>query len=105
MKINQIHSHLRKDALQIFRNKNTSKKLTLEKVIIKFRRKYVGPQSQTSAEHKRHKLTCDANMKLISIFIEELYECAERYFRPLAQQTIDTFLYAKIPHISDGQST
>ena len=52
MKINQFHAHLRKEALQTFRNKSASNKKTLDDVLIVFRRKYVKPESQATAKHK-----------------------------------------------------
>ena len=36
-------------------------------------------------------------MKSLLDFLEELNECAERAFGPLAQQMIDSWLYAKSP--------
>ena len=49
MKVNHFFSHLRRDALHTFRNINASKKRTFEDVLNIFRRKYVRPQSQTTA--------------------------------------------------------
>ena len=41
MKINHFHAHLRKKALQTFRNRSALNKKTLDVVLIVFRRKYV----------------------------------------------------------------
>ena len=54
MKINHFHAHLRKEALQTFRNTSASNKKTLDNVLIVFRRKHVKPESQATAKHKWH---------------------------------------------------
>ena len=97
MKINHFHAHLRKEALQIFRNIGALNKKTLDDVLIVFRRKYVKPQSQATAKHKWHKLTFDTNTKSLPDFLEELNKCAERAFGDNAQHMIDSLLYAKLP--------
>ena len=97
MKINRFHAHLRKEALQIFRNISASNKKTLGDVLIVFRRKYVKPESQATAKHKWHKLTFDPNTKSLPDFLEELNECAERESGDNAQHLIDSLLYAKLP--------
>ena len=97
MKINHFHAHLRKDALQTFRNISAVNKKTLDDVLIVFRRKYVKPESQATAKHKWHKLTFDPNTKSLPDFLEELNECAERAFGDNAQHMIDSLLYAKLP--------
>ena len=95
--MNHFHAHLRKEALQTFRNKSASNKKTLDEVLIVFRRKYVKPESQATAKHKWHKLTFDPNTKSLSDFLEELNECAERAFGDNAQHMIDSLLNAKLP--------
>ena len=97
MKINHFHAHLRKEALQTFRNISALNKKTLDDVLIVFRRKYVKPESQATAKHKWHKLTFDANKKSLPDLLEELNECAERAFGDNAQHMIDSLLYAKLP--------
>ena len=97
MKINHFHAHLRKEALQTFRNISTVNKKTLNDVLIVFRRKYVKPESQATAKHKWHKLTFDPNTKSLPDFLEELNECAEKAFGDNAQHMIDSLLYAKLP--------
>ena len=97
MKINHFHAHLRKEALQTFRNISALNKRTLDDVLIVFRRKYVKPESQATAKHKWHKLTFDPNTKSLPDFLEELNECAERAFGDNAQHMIDSLLYAKLP--------
>ena len=93
MKINYFHAHLRKEALQTFRNIISSNKKTLDDVLFVFRRKGVKPESQDTAKHKWHKLTFDSNTKSIPDFLEELNECAERAFGDNAQHMIDSLLY------------
>ena len=97
MKINHFHAHLRKEALQTFRNISALNKRTLDDVLIVFRRKYVKPESQATAKHKWHKLTFDPNTKSLPDFLEELNECAKRAFGDNAQHMIDSLLYAKLP--------
>ena len=100
MKINHFHAHLRKEALQTFRNMSASNKKTLDDVLIVFRRKYVKPESQATAKHIWHKLTFDPNTKSLPDFLEELNKCAERAFGFNAQHMIDTLLYATLlPHL------
>ena len=74
MKIKHFPGHLRKKALQTFRNINALNKKTLDDVLIVFRRKHVKPQSQATAKHKWHKLTFDPNTKSLPDFLEELNE-------------------------------
>ena len=97
MKINHFHAHLRKEALQTFRNISAVNKKTLDDVLIVFRRKYVKPESQATAKHKWLKLTFDPNTKSLPDFLEELNECAEKAFGDNAQHMIDSLLYAKLP--------
>ena len=97
MKINHFHAHLRKEAIQTFRNISASNKKTLNDVLIVFRRKYVKPESQAKAKHKWHKLTFDPNTKSLPDILEKLNECAERAFGENAQHMIDSLLYAKLP--------
>ena len=97
MKINHFHAHLRKEALQTFRNKIALNKKTLDDVLIVFRRKYVKSESQATAKHNWHKLTFDPNTKSLPDFLEEPNECAERAFGDNAQHMIDSLLYAKLP--------
>ena len=97
MKNNHFHAHLRKNALQTFRNISSLNKETLDDVLIVFRRKYVKPESQATAKHKWHKLTFDPNTKSLPDFLQELNECAESSFGDNAQHMIDSLLYAKRP--------
>ena len=96
-KINHFHAHLRKEALQTFRNITALNTKTLDDFLIVFRRKYVKPESQATAKHKWHKLTFDPNTKSLPDFLEELNESAERAFGNNAQHMIDSLLYAKLP--------
>ena len=95
IKNNHFHARLQKEALQKFRNISASNKKTLDDVLIVFRRKYVKPESQTTAEHKWHKLTFDTNTKPLSD-LEELNECAERAFGDNSQHMTDGIFYAKL---------
>ena len=97
MKINHFHSLLRKNALQTFRNINSTNRQTLEDVLIIFRRKYVKPESQATAKHKWHRLVFDPNTVKLPDFLEELNQGAEKAFGDHAQKMIDSLLYAKLP--------
>ena len=98
MKINHFHSHFR-EAPQTLRNTSVSYKRAFEDTLIILRRKYVRPQSEATAKHYWHILTFDPNTKPLSDFLEEPNYCAERVFRPPAEQMIDSLLYAALPHI------
>ena len=92
MKINLFHAHLRKNALQTFRNINTANRQTLEDILVIFRRKYVKPESQATAKHKWHKLTFDPEKMKLPDFLEELNQGAEKAFGENAQHMIDSLL-------------
>ena len=72
MKINHLHSLLRKNCLQTFRNINSSNRQTLEDVLMIFRRNNVNPESQATAKHKWHRLTFDPATLKLRGFLEEL---------------------------------
>ena len=96
-KINRFHSLLRKNALQTFRNINSTNRQTLEDILAVFRRKYVKPESQATAKHKWHKLVFDPNTMKLPDFLEDLNQGAEKAFGEHAQAMIDSLLYAKLP--------
>ena len=97
MRINHFHSLLRKNALQTFRNINSTNRQTLEDVLVIFRRKYVKPESRATAKHKWHRLVFDPNTMKLPDFLEELNQGAENAFGDHAQKMIDSLLYAKLP--------
>ena len=97
MKINHFHSLFRKNALQTFRNINSSNRRTLEDVLVIFRRKYVKPESQATTKHKWHRLTFEPNTMKLPDFLEELYQGAEKAFGGNAKGMIDNLRYAKLP--------
>ena len=97
IKINHFHSLLRKNALQTFRNINSTNRQTLEDVLIVFRRKYVKPESQATAKHNWHRLVFDPDTMKLPDFLEELNQGAEKAFGDHAQKMIDSLLYAKLP--------
>ena len=97
MKINHFYSLLRKNVLQTFRNINTANRQTLEDILAVFRRKYVKPESQATANDKWHKLGFDPNTMKLPDFFDELKQGAEKAFGANAQAMIDSFLYAKLP--------
>ena len=97
MKINHLHSLLRKRALQTFRNINSKNRQTLEDVLVIFRRKYVKPESQATAKHKGHILIFDPNTMKLPDFLKELNQGAAKAFGENAKSIIDSLLYAKLP--------
>ena len=97
MKINHFHSLLRKNALQTFRNINSTNRQTLEDILAVFRREYVKPESQATAKHKWHKLVFDPNTMKLPDYLEELNQGAEKAFGEHAQAMINSLLYAKLP--------
>ena len=97
MKINHLHSLLRKNVLQTFRNISTTNRQTLEDVLVIFRRKYVKPESQATAKRKWHRLVFDPNTIKSPDFLKELNPGAEKAFGDHAQILIDSLLYAKLP--------
>ena len=96
MKINHFHSLLRKNALQTFRNINSTNRQTLEDVLVIFRQKYVKSESQATAKHKWHRLVFDPNTMKLPNFLEELNQGAEKAFIDHAHKMIDSLLYAKL---------
>ena len=85
------------DALFTFRNINASNKQLLADVP-SFSDESTSdnnPKPQRITNCK--KLTFDPNTKSHSDVLEELNECGERAFGPLAQQMIECSLYAKLP--------
>ena len=97
MKINHFHSLLRKNALQTFRNINSTNRQILEDVLVIFRRKYFKPESQATAKHKWHRLVFDPNTMKLPDFLEELNQGAEKAFGDHARKMINSLLYAKLP--------
>ena len=97
MKYNYFNAHLRREAVQTFKNISATNKKTLDDVRIVFRRKNIKPESQATAKHKWHKLTFDPNTKSLPDFVEKINECAEKDFGDNAQHMIDSLLYAKLP--------
>ena len=97
MKIKHFHSHLRKNALQTFRNIDSSNRQTLENILAVIRRKYVKSDSQATAKHKWHRLLFDPNTMKLQDFLEELNQAAEIAFGETAQAMIDSLLYTKLP--------
>ena len=97
MKINHFHCLLKGDALQTFKNIQSTSRTTLEDILVIFRRKYVKPQSVATAKNKWHQLMFDPNTLTLLEFLEELHQTAERAFETPAQAMIDSLLYAKLP--------
>ena len=99
-KNNHFHAQLRKEALQLFGNISASYRKNFDDVLIVFRRKFVKPESQSTAKHEWHKLTFDSSARSLFDFLEELNECSEKLFDDNDQQMIDSLIYAKLPSLS-----
>ena len=97
MKRNLFHSMLRKNALQLFCNINTTNNQTLKNFLAVLHRRHVKPESQTTAKHKWHRLVFDLNTMNLPDFLEELNQVVEKAFGKIAQAKIDSLLYAKMP--------
>ena len=96
-KINYFHSLMRGDALQTFKNITSPNRKNLGEILTVFRRKYMKPQSMTTAKHKFQRLAFNpANQKLID-FLDELQKLAKDAFGVAAQAINEQFIYAKIP--------
>ena len=96
-RINYFHSLMRGDALQTFKNINGPTRENLGEILAVFRRKYVKPQSMTTAKHKFQKLIFNpANQKLVH-FLDELQKLAKDAFGFAAHAIIEQFIYAKMP--------
>ena len=97
VKNNHFQSLLRKGALQTFRYTNTINRVTLEDVLVIFRRKYVKPESQATAKQKWHRLVFDPSTMELPDSLEELSQGAEKIFDENAKSMIDSLQYAKQP--------
>ena len=96
-KINYVHSLMRGDALQTFKNISSPNRENLTEILTVFRRKYVKPQSMATAKHKFQQLVFNpANQKLID-FLDELQKLAKDAFGVDAQAIIEQFIFAKMP--------
>ena len=96
-KIYYLHSLMRGDALQTFKNIVSPNREYLTEILTVFRRKNVKPQSMATAKHKFQQLVFNpVNQKLID-FLEELQKLAKDAFGVAAQAIIDQFIYAKMP--------
>ena len=96
-RINYYQSLMRGDALQTFKNINGPTRENLGEIVAVFRRKYVKPQSMTTAKHKFQKLVFNpANQKLVD-FLNELQKLAKDAFEIAAHAIIEQFIYAKMP--------
>ena len=96
-KISIFHSLMRGDALQIFKNITSPNRENLGEFLTVLRRKYLKPQSMVTAKHKLQRLVFNpANQKLIN-FLDELQKLAKDAFGVVAQETIEQFVYAKMP--------
>ena len=83
--------------MKTFKNIQRTPTTTLEDILVVFRRNYVKPESNASAKHRFHRLVPDPERQKLPNFLEELQECAEKAFADIAQQMIESLLYAKMP--------
>ena len=103
-RINYVHSLMRGDALQTFKNINGPTRENLGEILPVFRRKYVKPQSTATAKHNFQKIVSNpANQKLVDFF-GELQKLAKEAFGIAAHAIIEQFIYAKMPpHLKKSQ--
>ena len=91
-KINYFHCLMRGDALQTFKNITSRNKQNLGEIMTAFPRKYVKPQSMTTAKHKFQRLVFNpANQNLID-FLDELQKLAKDAFGVAAQEIMEQFI-------------
>ena len=104
-KIYYFHSLMRGDALQTFKNIDSSNRENLIEILTVFRMKYVKPQSMATAKQKFQQLVFNpVNQKLID-FLDELQKMAKDAFGVDAQAIIEQFIYAKMPpHLKKAEN-
>ena len=96
-RINYLHSFMRVDSLQTFKNLNGPTQENLGEFLAVFQRKYVKPQSMVTAKLKFQKLVFNpANQKLVD-FLDERQELAKDAFGVAAHAIIEQFIYSKMP--------
>ena len=97
-KKNNLHSLMRGDALQTFKNINSPSRENLAEFLTVFRRKYVRSQSMATAKHKfQHLVFNPANQNLIDFLDELQIKLAKDAFGVAAQALIEQFIVAKMP--------
>ena len=96
-KIKYVHSLMRGDALQTFKNINGPTRENLGEILAVFRRKYVKPQSMATAKHKFQKLVFNPANQMLVDFLDELQKLANNAFGIAAHAIIEQFIYAKMP--------
>ena len=96
-RINYFHYLMRGDALETFKNINSTTRENFGESPAVFRRKYVKPQSMATAIHKFQKIVFNpANQKLVD-FLDELQKLAKNPLGTAAHAIIGQFIIAKMP--------
>ena len=70
MKINHFRSLLRKEALQTFKDIESTNRTALQDNLVSFRRSYVKPKSVATAKHKWHRLMFNPSEQSLPDFLE-----------------------------------
>ena len=96
-KINYLHSLLRGDALQAFRNNKDSKKDSLDEIMTIFKRRFGDYLSMAKARCEWDALRFDPSTEKLHEFLDVLQKTAKEAFGSEAQQFIDKAIYAKMP--------
>ena len=96
-KINYVHSLMRGDALQTFKNITSPNREKLGVIMTVFRKKYVKPQSMATARHKFQRLVFHPTNQKLNDFLDELQKLAKDAFGVAAQAIVEQFIYAKMP--------
>ena len=96
-KTNYLHSLMRGDALQTFKNITSPNRENLGEILTVIRRKYLKPHSMAREKHTFQRLVFNpANQKLFD-FLHELQKLAKDSFGDAGQGIIEQFIYAKKP--------
>ena len=94
--IHYFHSLLRDEALQTYRNMTDTNRASLEDIIAIFRRRYVRPQSITTARCKWEQLHFDPSRQTFQDFLEQYQKLAQEAYGEDAPKFIESFFYAKM---------
>ena len=88
-KTNYLHSVMRGDALQTFKNITRPNRENLAEVVTVFRRKYVKPQSMATAKHKFQRMVFNPANQKLSELLDEFQKLAKDAFGVAADAIIE----------------
>ena len=96
-RINYFHYLMRGDALQTFKNLNSTTRENLGETLAVLRRKYLKPESMATAKHEFQKLVFNPVNQNLVVFLEELQKLTKGAFGIAAHAIIEPIIYAKMP--------